>query len=242
MYEATIYQGDFYKICEDFKDNSIDLIVTDPPYPREFLHVWGQLGETAARILKQGSYLATYTGQFHLDYVMAELGKYLKYCWIFSNRHVGQTQFIHSRNIIACWKPVLVYRKGNPGKIERPMPDEWDSIQREKNLHEWQQSETGADYCINHLSKPGEVVLDTFAGSGTTLVVAKKLDRRSIGIELDRKYIDVIKQRVGNVLPRVFSHIFDLNNDVIIRKKRERTKPKKYTKPSKLFDNGFFKE
>ncbi len=37
MHEATIYHGDFYKICEEkFKDNSIDLIVTDPPYPKEF--------------------------------------------------------------------------------------------------------------------------------------------------------------------------------------------------------------
>ena len=87
MHDAYILNGDFYKICRHFKDNSIDLIVTDPPYPQEFLHVWGQLGETAARILKQGSYLATYSGQLYLDHVMAELGKHLKYCWIFSNRH-----------------------------------------------------------------------------------------------------------------------------------------------------------
>ena len=238
MHEATIYHGDFYKICEEkFKDNSIDLIVTDPPYPKEFLHVWGQLGETAARVLKQGSYLATYSGQLYLDFVISELSKHLNYCWIYSNRHKGQTQIVHSRNVISCWKPVIVFRKGIPGKFERTMPDEWDSVQREKNLHEWQQSETGADYCIKHLSKPGDIVLDPFLGSGTTLVVAKKLDRRGIGIELDEKYFEISKQRVSNVMERTFSAISGLHDDVVIDKKRNKHKPKKNTKESKSFSD-----
>ena len=241
MHDAYILKGDFNKVCKHFKDNSIDLIVTDPPYPQEFLHVWGQLGETAARILKQGSYLATYSGQLYLDYVMSELGKHLKYCWIFSNRHKGQTQLVHPRNVISCWKPIIVYRKGVPGKFEKTMPDEWDSVQREKNLHEWQQSETGADFCINHFSKPGEVVLDPFTGSGTTLVVAKKLDRKSIGIEIDDEYFKISKERVSGVMERTFSEVFDLHSDVITERKKDRHKPKKYLKPSKGYE-GFFKE
>lgn len=237
MFEATIFQGDFYKICEQFRANSIDLIVTDPPYPKEFLHVWGQLGETAARILKQGSYLATYSGQLYLDFVISELSKHLNYCWIYSNRHKGQTQLVHARNVISCWKPVIVFRKGNPGKFQRTMPDEWDSIQRDKNLHEWQQSETGADFCINHLSKPGQVVLDPFAGSGTTLVVAKKLDRVGIGIELEEKYYNISKKRVSNVKERTFSEIYGLHEDVVTEEKRDRHKPPKYIKPSKSFSD-----
>ena len=239
MHEVKIFHGDFYKICKDIPDNSIDLIVTDPPYPKEFLHLWGQLGETAARILKQGSYLATYSGQLYLDFVMAELSKHLKYCWIFSNRHKGQTQIVHPRNVISCWKPILVYRKGMPGKFERTMPDEWDSVQRDKRLHEWQQSETGADFCINHFSKPGEVVLDPFVGSGTTLVVAKKLDRKGIGIELTEKYYNITKERTSNVLERTFAEIFDIKNDIIETAGKSIRKPNKYLKPSKSFD-GFF--
>ena len=43
------------------------------------------------------------------------------------------------------------------------------------------------------------IVLDPFAGSGTTLKVAKELNRKSIGIELNRSYLDIIKKRCGHV-------------------------------------------
>ena len=44
----------------------------------------------------------------------------------------------------------------------------------------------------------GDVVLDPFLGSGTTLVAAQKLDRIGLGIELDDRYKDIITKRVLN--------------------------------------------
>jgi site-specific DNA-methyltransferase (adenine-specific) len=49
---------------------------------------------------------------------------------------------------------------------------------------------------IRACSNPGEVVLDPFAGSGTTLVVAKKLGRRFIGFELSAKYHQQVEARL----------------------------------------------
>lgn len=46
-------------------------------------------------------------------------------------------------------------------------------------------------------SNPGDVVLDPFFGSGTTGAVAKKLGRRFIGIEQDKKYIKVAQKRIA---------------------------------------------
>jgi len=49
---------------------------------------------------------------------------------------------------------------------------------------------------INVCSMPGETVLDPFGGSGTTLVVAKKLERRFIGFELSKNYAKNIQSRL----------------------------------------------
>ena len=46
---------------------------------------------------------------------------------------------------------------------------------------------------IRVCSNPGELVLDPFAGSGTTLVVAKKLGRRYLGFELSPNYAEKIQ-------------------------------------------------
>ena len=46
-------------------------------------------------------------------------------------------------------------------------------------------------------SKRGGIVLDTFAGSGTTLIAAEKTGRRGYGIELDPRYCDVIVRRMA---------------------------------------------
>ena len=51
-------------------------------------------------------------------------------------------------------------------------------------------------------SREGDTVLDPFAGSGTTLAVARRLGRRSIGIELQASYLDLIRRRIsGASLP-----------------------------------------
>jgi len=51
---------------------------------------------------------------------------------------------------------------------------------------------------IKVASRPGELVLDPFAGSGSTLVVAKKLDRRYVGCELSEQYAQRVRQRLDN--------------------------------------------
>jgi site-specific DNA-methyltransferase (adenine-specific) len=50
-------------------------------------------------------------------------------------------------------------------------------------------------------SNPGELILDPFAGSGTTLVVAKKLNRYCLGFDLSEQYVQKVAERLAQVKP-----------------------------------------
>ncbi len=55
------------------------------------------------------------------------------------------------------------------------------------------------DKLIMTFSTKGDMVLDPFAGSGTTMLVARMVGRRSVGIELESKYVDIIHERIAKV-------------------------------------------
>ena len=55
------------------------------------------------------------------------------------------------------------------------------------------------DRIIRVATEPGDVVLDPFAGSGTTVAVAKKLDRRYFGVELSEQYADGVRERLQRI-------------------------------------------
>ena len=198
--DIQIVNADFYTWCnENIEDNSVPSIITDPPYPEEFLYLWDQLGEVAARVLEPGRFLVAYSGQMYLDKVMGILSKHLSYCWTIALIHNGPTQSVHPRNIICTWKPILVFRKGGPGKIDVDVEYTVDSFTkdyRDKQFHEWGQGEAAIGYCIDKFSKPGELILEPFAGGGTTLVVAAEKKRKCIGIEIDEDQIPIIKSNL----------------------------------------------
>ena len=55
--------------------------------------------------------------------------------------------------------------------------------------------------CIKLFSYVNDCVFEPFAGSGTTLVVAKSLDRKSVGVEIDANYCEIAKKRILNEIP-----------------------------------------
>ena len=63
---------------------------------------------------------------------------------------------------------------------------------------------------LKHSCKGGELILDPFAGSGTTLLAAKRLGLSAIGFELDKKYYDIANDRLNGINQKGELNLFDL--------------------------------
>lgn len=194
---VKIIQGDFRESCQSIDDGSIDCVLTDLPYPREYLSLWNDLSRISARVLKPNGFLITYSGQYHLPYVINALSEHLEYFWTFALYHKGRSQIVNNRNLMCKWKPILIFRNGTDSRFESTIPDYVVSEQPEKDDHEWQQGESAIAQLIEYFTKPNELILDVCAGSGTTGVVAKRLKRRSILIEIEKESIDKIERRLS---------------------------------------------
>ncbi len=190
--EIDFRLGDFEEVFKDIPDGSIDCIITDPPYPTEFIEVWSKLSRFAKRVLKPNGYCVAYSGQMYLPEVMKRMCENLDYYWTFAVYHEGQTQIVNGINLMCRWKPVLIFQNGKK-KIENTFQDYFISEQREKNGHDWQQSKSGVAYLIEMFTKKGDTILEPFAGSGTTMIVAKAKGRNVIGAEIDEKTFNIAK-------------------------------------------------
>ena len=70
-----------------------------------------------------------------------------------------------------------------------------------EKAHPTQKPEALLERVIRASSNPGDVILDPFFGTGTSGAVAKRLNRRWIGIEREQSYIRVAQQRIDQVIP-----------------------------------------
>lgn len=194
--EAVIYHGMLEEVGEQFQDNSIDLILTDPPYGKEYLGCWETLTEFAARTLKPNCFLVTYSGQFHLPQVMLMLSEKLTYYWTIIVSHSGNAQLINARNVFCKWKPILVFTKGE-GKLDdnHRIDDALKGSGREKDFHEWQQGLSELFPLIRSFSDENDLIIDPFAGSGTTLLASLMCQRQAKGIEKEQDNIGAFLRR-----------------------------------------------
>jgi site-specific DNA-methyltransferase (adenine-specific) len=194
-------RGDFYPWCAaNLKADSVDLILTDPPYPKKYLYLWDQLGEVAARVLKPGGILATYSGLYHLPYVLNALGKHLSYCWMICLQHAGRKQLVFASNVISTYKPIVVFKKGGSGKFQKVIADTITNDSRDKRYHKWGQGEDGVKKLMETFSDPDDLVLDPFAGGGTTLAVASALGRKCICIEIADSHFGIANSRIRDLI------------------------------------------
>ena len=187
-----LIQSDFREV--QLEANSVDAIITDPPYLEEYLPLYENLGAFSQKVLKPGGSLLVMTGQSYLPEIIFSLRKYLAYHWEIAYLTPGPATQIWRRKINNNWKPILWFVKG---EYEGDWAGDvcWSSGS-DKRFHQWGQSESGMKSIVEKFTKPGDLILDPFCGAGTTGIAALRLARRFIGIDNDEETVEIAKGRI----------------------------------------------
>lgn len=176
-------QGDFRVVLADIPDGSVDLILTDPPYTKECLPLWDDLGKFAYEKLSAEGVLIAYSGTLFLPNVMAALSAAgLTYYWTLAIINKGSGGYLFWRHIKIKWKPVLIFTKQQV--IDAAFEDIIEGSGPEKDKHNWQQPINEARHLIKTFMPKANVVVDPFAGSGAFLEAARLEGLPAIGAEL----------------------------------------------------------
>lgn len=176
-----------------------DFIVTDPPYPREFLPLWEVLAQRAKEWLKPGGLLIAMSGQSYLDEIYPMMSKHLNYWWTAVYLTPGgQSSQVFPRKAMPYWKPLLIYSNGEySGKWFGDVAKS-PTNNNEKDLHEWGQSVGGMEDIIRRFADSGQSILDPFCGSGTTGIAALNLGCYFDALEVDEEKANIAKGRLSS--------------------------------------------
>ncbi len=95
-------------------------------------------------------------------------------------------------------------RKARGDDQKEPLTDIWWDVHRIKHrryrdYHPCQLPDALLERIIRLSTNPGDIVLDALVGTGTTVVVAAKLGRRYIGIDIDPVYVEITRQKLAQV-------------------------------------------
>lgn len=196
-----LFCGDFAEIALTLEPESVDVIITDPPYPKEYIGLYGILAEQAQRLLKPGGSLLAMAGQSYLPVLLKLMTRHIDYHWTLAYLTPGgQSPQIWARKVNTFWKPVLWFVKGKYDGNWHGDVIKSDVNDNDKRFHKWGQSESGMARLVEKFSAPGDLILDPFCGGGTTGVVSIALDRCFVGIDVDQVCISKTRARLFEVI------------------------------------------
>lgn len=214
------------EFMKTLEDESVDLIVTDPPYKVTPKGCAGNSGgmmttkETMKgkifkhndikpidyipefyRLLKDGSHCYIMTNHVNLKEMLnvaTECGFHFikSLVWNKGNKIMG-------RFYMNQFEYILFFRKGKGKKINKcgtadilNVPNKKTKDENGKNLHDTEKPVELMKILVENSSQVGELVLDPFVGVGATAIACKELDRQYIGVELDEHYYNIAINRI----------------------------------------------
>jgi len=210
---TTIYNGDCLEVLKTMTDNSVDLILTDPPYG---IKESGKNNNRGTKKIPSTKFIDYNWDCFtpskeHFD-EMLRVGKKVI---IF-----GGNYFIEHLNNSSCW---LVWDKNNFGNdfadcelawtnfktAVRKYKFTWNGMLQEDMKHKEQRyhpTQKPIELFVDILkdyNKDNGLVMDCFAGSFTTAIACEKLGMKNISVEKQKEYCDIGVERLNKLQMRL---------------------------------------
>lgn len=214
--EVQLYQGDCLDVMNQLIDKGIkvDAVITDPPYDVinkkfnwdshiDIASMWRRLN----LLTNKTSPVILFAQEPYVSKLILSNDNF-KYKWYWEKPQA--TGFpIAKKQPLRCIDEILVFYENqctyNPQKLE----DNTDKFPRnhfvfkvDKQVcyfHPYQKPNELMEYLVKTYTNEGDTVLDFTMGSGSTGVACKKLGRSFIGIELDKKYVEIAKKRIDEI-------------------------------------------
>lgn len=206
-YVNKVHCCDCLEFMKEIPDNSVDLVLTDPPYGigiaskgtigvevmaklKEYKKSdWDKFSPTQEyfnEMLRVSKVAIIFGGNYFTD----KLPK--NKCWIVWDKKIPKG--FTKAQIELCWT--------NSTSYSRIYSVLWNGMIRdrsegnEERYHPTQKPTTLIKMILNDFSKQDDIVLDCFVGSGSTLVACKELSRKFIGIEISEEYCKIANERL----------------------------------------------
>lgn len=177
-----------------------DYIITDPPYPKEYLDLWDVLAKRSNEWLEDGGMLIAMSGHLYLDEIYKKLSEYMEYYWTGCYLTPGQSTPLRTRKVNTFWKPLLFFCKKNDKYTGKGFGDVFKSVSPEKELHDWGQSVSGMYDIISKVCLPGQSIFDPFCGAGSTGVAAIKHGCLFYGLDIEETNVNISRKRIYDEL------------------------------------------
>ena len=220
MEDIKLYCDDCLNIMKQIENESIDLIVTDPPYLIKYKtnrrknkdhdfcsEILNDNNEQLIidyirecyRILKNNTAMYMFCNCDKVDFFKQELenaGFKIKnmIIWVKNNWTAGDLKAQFGKQ----YEIIFLVNKGRKCFNGKRITDVWmfDKISGKKQLHQNQKPVDLLKQCILKHSDENDIIFDGFMGSGSTGVACIETNRKFIGVELDKKYFEIAKERI----------------------------------------------
>lgn len=209
---TKIYLGDCREILPQL-DVKVDLVLTDPPYSTPVVTSFGrQRAKNYGDLSIQKYYLESLEKElsvtvkesgavlFHCDDAYAGILFATFYHWhscqylIWDKNKIGMGRpFRRQHELMVFATPTDNFTFDNGKTISTIL--RYPTVPSNEREHGAQKPEDLTSALIGALSAENQMVMDLFLGSGTTCYCAKKLNRSSIGIEIEEKYCEIAANR-----------------------------------------------